>query len=198
MLYSILHRISPLLLRVLFRLRVKGIENIPSNGGFILCSNHLSNLDPVILGTALPRPAYYVAKDSLFRNPIFARVITILHAIPIQEKGLFRKTFKRAEELLLRGEALLIYPEGTRSKDGSLGRAKGGVGMLVSTLREIPVIPARIIGSNRALPPGALFIRPYQIEVRFGRPIHFEIPSSPSRATYQEIANTIMAAIGKL
>lgn len=198
MLYKILHRIiNPLLLRLLFRVKVRGVENIPPCGGVIICSNHLSNLDPVVLGTVLPRPAYYLARSELFRNRFFGRLLTILHAIPIHQKGLFRKTFKRAGELLGRGEVLVVYPEGTRSKDGTFGRAKGGVGILLSATR-VPVIPARIIGSNRALPPGALFIRPYLIEVRFGKPIHIEIPPSPSNEIYREIGETIMTAIKEL
>lgn len=198
MLYNIIHKINRLLFKLFFRLKVKGVKNIPPEGGVLVCSNHLSNLDPVILGTALPRSAHYLAKGGLFRNPLFGRFLTLMHAFPIHREGFPRQAFKIAQSLLSRNEILILYPEGTRSRNGKLGPAKGGVGMLVAGIGNIPVIPAKIIGTNKALPPGGLFIRPCPIEVRFGKPLHFEVPSHPSKETYREIARTIMAAIGEL
>lgn len=198
MLYNVIHKVLRFLFKLLFRLKIEGAENIPLDGGVLVCSNHLSNLDPVVLGTAIPRSAYYMAKSGLFRNPIFSRLLIIIHAFPIHRGGFSRQAFKKAQDFLNKGEILIVYPEGTRSVDGRFGPAKAGVGMLVAKAGDIPVIPARIIGTNRALPVGGLFIRPYPIEVRFGSPLHFEIPFHPSKGVYQEISESIMTAIKEL
>lgn len=196
--YRILHPIAHLLSILVFRLKVVGVENVPKDEGAIVCANHSSYLDPVILGTALPREAYHMAKDGLFKNPLFARIITLLNAFPIKREGFSRQAFKRVMDLLKKGELVIIYPEGTRSPDGEIRRPRLGVGMIVSLAMDVLVVPARIIGTHRALPVGGLMIRPWRIEVRFGRPIHFKAPSNPTREDYRSIAETIMSKIMEL
>ncbi|HAV43184.1 TPA: 1-acyl-sn-glycerol-3-phosphate acyltransferase [bacterium] len=198
MLYNILRIIVSLLSKLLFRLKIKGRENIPRTGGVLICSNHLSNLDPVIIGAAVPRSLHYMAKWGLFRNPVFGRLITILHAFPIHQRGFCHQAFNKIQNLLESGKAVVLYPEGTRSKDGRLGPAKAGVGMIISKTKRVCVVPARIIGTDRALPVGGLFIRPYPIEIHFGKPLYFETPDPPSKERYMEIAQTIMTRIEKL
>lgn len=198
MIYKALRIIGYLLFVLIFRLKVTGLGNVPSNGGAIICANHSSFLDPVILAVALPREVHHMARDTLFRNPIFAKLITALNAFPIKREGFSRKGFRMAKDLLNKGKIIIVYPEGSRSLNGRLGEAKTGIGMLVVMASGIPVIPVRIIGANKALPRGRFFIRPSFIEVRFGRALHFEIPPCPSRETYRKIAKTIMERIGEL
>jgi 1-acyl-sn-glycerol-3-phosphate acyltransferase len=196
MIYKALQLIGFLLFVLLFRLKVKGVENIPKDGGAIICANHSSYLDPIILGIAIPRKVHHMAKDELFKNPFFARIITFFNAFPVKRGFFPSKAFKTVVDLLKDGELVIIYPEGTRSRNGKIQRAKLGIGVIVSLVGDIPIIPTRIIGTHRALPTGAFMIRLKRCEVRFGKPLRFN-PSkaSSTKEYYKVIAETIMDRI---
>lgn len=169
MFYAILRRMFYVLFRILFRLKIHGERNIPEKDGVIIASNHLSYLDPPILGVAINRRSTFIAKAGLFKIPLLNLIIK-RYSIKVDRSSTRPSTLKRAVEVLRNGGVLIIFPEGGRSLDGNLMSIKRGVGVIAG-LTGAPVVPAFIKGSGRALPRGARFIRPAKIEVFFGKPL---------------------------
>jgi len=157
-----------------FRLRVSGREHVPSRGACIVASNHASYLDPVVLGAASVRRLAFVARHELFDVPVLGAYIRALGAFPVrQEHAVDIESFRRALGILRRDEVVALFPEGTRSHDGRLQTGKGGVGVL-AIKANVPVVPAYIAGTDRALPRAAKWIRCVPVSVRFGPPLRSE------------------------
>jgi 1-acyl-sn-glycerol-3-phosphate acyltransferase len=189
-------------LRGFFRLRAIGVGNVPRAGGLMLAANHVSVFDPPVIGAAAPRPLHFMAKAELFRIPLLGRFVRRLHAYPVEREGADATALRHALLLLRRGEALLVFPEGTRGTEGGpLGRGRAGAGMLAA-LAEVPVIPVYVEGTGRVLPRGATRPRRAPITVRYGHPLTFVRGERGGRGRgkerYQEISDQIMAAIGRL
>jgi glycerol-3-phosphate dehydrogenase (NAD(P)+) len=168
-------------LRFYFRASRVGQEQIPRTGPAIIASNHRSFFDPFVIGTLSRRPLYYVAKSELFRNPVLAWFLTALGAFPVERGVGDREAMRTAQELLARGELVLIFPEGTRTRPGPLGQPKRGVGRL-ALASGVPVIPLAISGTQDIRK--GILIRPRRVRVVVGRPLEFtcEPQSSPERA----------------
>ena len=132
MLYTILRIIFAIFFQVLFRAKTYGKEHLPSEGPVILAANHMSNWDPPLLATFLPRPVSYMAKIELFEHPIFGAAIRRCHAFPVRRGAADRGAIKAAINVLKQGRVLGLFPEGTRSKDGKLHKAEAGVGLLAA------------------------------------------------------------------
>jgi len=197
-LYAILKVPAVALMRWWFGLRVTGAEHVPPEGPALIVSNHQSVLDPPIIGGAAPRQIYFMAKAELFRIPLFGRLIKALNARPVRREGSDPRALKEAARLLDEGKALLVFPEGTRSLDGSLAEAKPGVGML-AVMSGAPVVPAYVSGTLEALPKGAARPRRSQVSVRFGPALHFKVLSGEGRKDrYREAAHEMMRAIAYL
>lgn len=197
MLYAFLRLLIVLLAKVLFRIRVAGWEHVPRSGPVILASNHLSFLDPPLIGGACPRSLYFMAKAELFTVPGFSWLIRSLHAFPLRREGADPVALRQALELLRRGMALLLFPEGTRGREGALQPGKPGAGMLAVS-SEAPVVPVYIQGSGRAWPRGQRFPRPAPVTVTFGPPLRFDRASGKGKGHYQAVSHAMMAAIGVL
>ncbi len=163
MLYAILRIIIVFILKVFFRLEVKGKEFIPKNTGFILASNHLSNLDPVVLGAASPVRIYFLAKEELFRNLLFSSFLKTLGAIPLKRDKPGVSSLKKAINILKSKKPIVIFPQGTRAYRG---KPLEGVGFLCRKSRA-PVVVAKITGTDKALPKGGTLIKPHPIKVIF-------------------------------
>src|SRR5215211_2039146 len=133
---------------VYFRLRRLGREHIP-DGGVVLASNHRSLLDPFAIGCCTSRPSYFVAKQELFRNPILGWLLNSLGAFPVRRGASDEDSMETALRLLERGDPVVIFPEGTRIRAGSLGKPKRGVGRL-ALQSGAPVVPIAITGSEHA------------------------------------------------
>jgi 1-acyl-sn-glycerol-3-phosphate acyltransferase len=158
---------------VLFDLRTHGIEHVPKTGGVLLVSNHASYLDPVLVAVRLKRPVSFLARASLFRNPVFAWLITSLHAFPIEQGKGDRGAINETIERLKQGHALNLYPEGTRTEDGKLQKIQAGVA-LVARKAGVPIVPAYIMGSFDAWPVHRKIPRPAKIRVLYGPPMHID------------------------
>lgn len=197
MLYGLVRVLSIVLLKVLFRLRIVGREHLPIKGGCILASNHLSYLDPVVLGAASPRRLYFMARQSLFEIPLFGKFIAHVSAFPLKEKAL--GAIKESLGRLAEGKAIVVFPEGRRSPDGLLGKGKMGVGLL-ALRTNAPVIPTRIVGTDRALPLKAKFIRPRPVSIYFGEPLTFEgsYYRPTEKSDYLKVSHAVMERIAKL
>jgi glycerol-3-phosphate dehydrogenase (NAD(P)+) len=153
-----------------FRLSRIGREHIPESGPVIFASNHRSFLDPFILGVCSRRPIYYVAKREIFANPLVAWFVGSLGAFPVHRGAGDGDMLATAKAILERGDCIVIFPEGTRTRPGALGRPKRGVGRLALETGA-PVVPVAMKGTE-AVRKGWR-IRPHKIRVRIGRPLTF-------------------------
>lgn len=198
MLYRLVKALVAALARLFFRVEVAGTEHIPPSGPALIVSNHASVLDPPIIGAVTPRPLHFLAKAELFSVPLFGRLIAALHSLPVKRESGDAGALRAALRALADGQAVLIFPEGTRSTDGTLGEGKAGGGML-AVLSRAPVVPAYIEGTNRILPRGRALPRPGRIRVRFGPVLRFaEAPGSERKEHYRETSRQMMAAIARL
>jgi 1-acyl-sn-glycerol-3-phosphate acyltransferase len=178
------HIIAAPIARVLFGLKITGLENIPS-GPVIFASNHISLLDPPVLGYAVHREVYFVAKEELFQlRRFFTRLIQYFNAISIRRDGDIR-ALRIILKVLKDRISLIIFPEGTRSKTGELLPFLPGVG-LIALKSRIPVVPVFIRNTNAPLID--IFTRKRRIEVRFGRPI-FPNGYALNRDGYHQFTN---------
>ena len=176
MLYAILKPIAVALMRLLFRLEVVDPGLVPATGPVLIVSNHVSVLDPPLVGGAAPRPLFFMAKEELFRIPLFGRLIRSLNARPVRRDGSDMRALKASLALLEEGRALLVFPEGTRGEEGQPPREfKPGVGML-AVMSGAPVVPVYVSGSGAALPRGRALPRLARVRVTFGPPLTFKMP----------------------
>lgn len=198
LLYGILWMLVRGLAHLFFRFRVEGEEQIPRTGGVLLAANHASYLDIPILGCAVRRRLWHLGRRDLF----FPRLRPLLQAlgwIPISADRLDRKGFELAIDLIRRGKAVVIYPEGGRSLTGKLRTGKPGIGIVVAQT-GCPVIPVHIGGTYDALPPGAFWPRMGPLSVRFGQALSFDekLGELPEKAFYREVSRRVMLKIAEL
>ena len=161
MLYDLFRAFFRVFFRIFYPYKVIGHEHIPDEGGVLLCCNHISNLDPPLLGSSMKRKVSYMAKEELFKIPVLSFLIRSFGAFPVKRGASDRQALKKSLTLLKEGKVLGIFPEGTRSKTGELGKAFSGVG-LFALKEDSTVIPAAIVGNYRLFRP---------IKVVFGPPI---------------------------
>src|SRR3954451_10571784 len=179
-------------LRIYFRMSLVGREHIPKEGGVILAANHRSFLDPFAIGAWLGRPVFFVAKKELFDRRIAGWFLNCLGAFPIRRGESDEESVETAKQILARGDALVIFPEGTRIREGSLGSAKRGVGRLALETGA-PVVPVAVHGTERARR-GWIF-RPVKVKVRLGRPLTFPRVESASRQLATEVTARIWPCV---
>lgn len=197
--YRLAQFLSYSYLRCFHRFEVKGTENVPEKGGFILACNHLSYIDPPAVGCRIRRNLHYFARDSLFFWPL-GLVITKLNSIPVNRDQLDLGTLRRVLRVLKNGDPVLVFPEGTRSPDGTLQKSQKGLGLLAQK-SGVPVLPARLHGSHEILGKGKIF-------PRVGRKLYLNIGNiiSSERLFYdsndtdrnQKISDEVMAEIKAL
>lgn len=195
-------------LKALCRPAVEGLENVPDDGPFLLASNHLSFFDSVILQALAPRMVHFFAKAEYFTAPgprgrAMKWFFESVGSIPVQrgEQAAATVALDSLVDLLEAGQAVGIYPEGTRSRDGRLYRGRTGVGWLALTT-GVPVVPVGLIGTERLQAPGRRLPRPARFTVRFGEPLRFEHPGRRHplplrRAVTAEVMDAIAALTGQ-
>jgi 1-acyl-sn-glycerol-3-phosphate acyltransferase len=195
--YRWTQRTTSVIFGALGKLESHGNENIPRRGGVLLLSNHVSYLDPFIIGTAANREIHYMARHDVFRIPGLSQFITALNAYPVRRGVADRAALKHTLSLLKAGKAVLIFPEGTRSVDGTLGKAHDGVSFIVHSA-DVPTIPVFLKGTM--LPRNAKCIRPTQLSATFGLPLDFnEVRQiADRRQLYRRMGEQIMQSIAEL
>lgn len=172
---------------LLFRLRVYGREKVPAAGGVVIASNHQSFFDPVLVGVGLPRSLNYMARDSLFRSAPFRWLIRSLNAFPFRREGVDTDAVREAIHRVGSGGIVVIFPEGTRTRDGSIGKIKKGVG-LISRRAQAPIVPAVIDGAFEAWPRERVLFRPGVVRVAFGPSLSY---AKQARMSEEEVAQVI-------
>jgi 1-acyl-sn-glycerol-3-phosphate acyltransferase len=170
----------------IWRMRVYGGRNVPKDGPVIVACNHVSYLDPPVLGTASPRRLSYMAKEELFRIPVLGPAIRAVGSYPVDRTGSATSAIKRSVEVLRRGGAIGIFPEGGRNLSGTK-EIRGGVALLAS-LSGAPVVPARLVGTGNAK-------RLAQIQVFFGRPLRLPAERKASREEMANFTDDVMREI---
>ena len=162
-----------ILLLVLYRIRVHGLENYPLTDGALICANHQSNLDPIVMGVSCPRPVNYLAKESLFHWGPMGWFLRWNDAIPIDRSGAGIGGMKETLRRLKRGESVVIFPEGSRSIDGELQPLKQGFCSLARRT-SASLVPVAIDGTYDAMPPKCKTPRLGRIHLVFGPAIEPE------------------------
>jgi len=166
MFYAIWRIILKIFCILLFRLEIKGQDYVKDKRNVIVASNHMSNLDPIIVGVAFPRNLSFMAKEELFKNKLFACVLRLLDVFPVKRGARDVGAVKECIKRLKAGKSVALFPQGTR---GSL-KIHSGVGFIASKSGK-EVIPARICGTDEALPRGAEFFRLKKVKIIFGEPL---------------------------
>ena len=190
--YLIVRALFQPFFHIYFRMERIGREHIPSRGPVIIAANHRSFLDPFVIGTMARRPMYYVAKQELFRNRWQAWVLAALGAFPVRRGQGDEDMIDTARAILARGDIVLIFPEGTRTRPGALGKPKRGVGRLALETGA-PVVPIAVIGTEAVR--RGWRIRPHKVRIRAGRALTFPRVESPSRALASAVTDRIWPCV---
>jgi 1-acyl-sn-glycerol-3-phosphate acyltransferase len=197
--YWLGYHFSRIVGRFFFRLHVVHRERMLQSGPVILAINHQSYLDPPLAGTTCDRAIYFLARRSLLDVPLFGWLLPKLNVIPVNQEGIDRSALKALIRILKAGNAALIFPEGSRTLDGSLQPAEPGLGLIIAKTLA-PVVPMRIFGAHEALPRGGGGLHLVPITIVIGEPIFFTAAdlSPPGKDLYKRLTQRVMDAIAAL
>ena len=197
--YNIFYNLAKLLARMMFSMRVIHQERMVESGPLLIAVNHSSFFDPPLAGICSERGVYYLARKTLLKWPFFGPLFPAMNVIPVERDGNDMSALREVIKKVKDGNAVLLFPEGTRSVDGHLQPARAGIGLVIAKTGA-PVLPMRIFGAYEAFPKNARRFQLSQITVVIGEPIYFseEEISHTSRETYQVLSNRVMEAIGAL
>lgn len=179
---------------LLFRFRAYGRENVPDKGAFILASNHQSYLDPIFCGLALKRRLHFVARDSLFRNKLFASLIYSLNAIPVKPGKPDVSSMKRIIATLKEGKGVCLFPEATRTSDGKIRPFKPGFGLLCRRT-EATVVPVLLEGAFECWPRHKKIFSPGHVSVCYGKAI---TPEQVREMDNRELAEVVTRTLRRM
>ena len=173
------------------------MENLPASGAYIIACNHVSFIDPPAVGAGITRDVYYLARKTLFAPPVMDKFLPSINAIPVDQDKPDMTGLKKIIQILRRGDPVVLFPEGSRSVDGTLQPAMPGIGLLVAK-GAVPVVPARIFGAYEAYPRGGKLKLSGSLRIVFGRPVDFSASEELKSKNYQAIGDQIMAHIATL
>jgi len=190
------------LIKLYFRHRTRGLSHVPDRKGAIIATNHASVLDPPLVACDIPRPLFTMAKQALHDIPLFGRAIRACYSFPVRRGTLDHRALRRAVRLLRNDNLMLLFPEGTRTRDGELQKGRPGIGK-IATEADCPIVPGYLHGTFRAMPPGSVFPRPTRTTLYFGKPLTFDADGGDDdaksrRRRYNLIAENVMQAIARL
>lgn len=193
--------------KVLVRLKIQGLENVPREGGIIVVGNHLHNADPIFISIACPRPLHYMAKKELMDVPVLGRILRWAGSFPINRGNVDRTAIRRATATVEQGIALGMFPEGSRSRSMKIERVLPGAG-LVALQGKVAIVPAAITGTERLPFNGtkqhrkgdAPFPDPGHRGVRiiFGKPIHIPETIDGKRTTASAATDFLMRRVAEM
>ncbi|KKK37580.1 acyl-phosphate glycerol 3-phosphate acyltransferase [Mesobacillus campisalis] len=171
----------------LYRVEATGRENIPAEGGVLLCSNHIDNFDPILVGMMAPRPVYFMAKEELFKVPVLGKLVPHLNAFPVKRGMSDREALRKGLAILKEGKVLGLFPEGTRSKTGELGKGLAGAGFF-ALRTDAQIVPCAVIGPYKPF---------RKVRVVYGKPIDFT-GLRQGKGSAEQATELIMSEIRKL
>lgn len=171
----------------IYRFKIEGLEHFPKDGGVLVCTNHISALDPPVVGITCPRTVHFMAKEELFKMPIFSWLLPKLNAFPVKRGMSDRDALRKAINTLKAGNVMGLFPEGTRSKDGKLGKGFTGAGFF-ALKGESQVVPCAIVGPYKPFS---------KLTVRYGKPIDM-VELRARKASAEEVTEIIMSHIQQL
>lgn len=203
--YSILRGVLRALFSSCFQWRVLHADRVPSEGPVILAANHASYIDPPLIGAAALREIHFLARETLFTNPPMGALLRACNAVPVDRDGISPTGLKTILQRLHNGCGILLFPEGTRTSDGTTGSARPGVG-LVAVRSEAPLLPVRVFGTFESFGRHLMLPRPRPLTVKFGRPLDLESFRAEARSCsrarlkeiYREAATAVMEGIAAL
>ena len=202
--YYLCYTLSKIIARLFFSLRVVHPERMIEEGPLIVASNHQSFVDPPLVGICSKRDLYYLARKTLLNIPLLGKLLPHINVIPVDRDGNDMSALKTIIRLIRSGKGVVLFPEGTRSPDGSLQRGKQGIGLIIAKSKA-PVQPVRVFGAFEAFPKGSGKISAIPLTVVIGEPLRFtpeELdPAScggDERALYQKLSDRVMEAIAEL
>lgn len=170
-----------------FHYEVIGKENMPKDGGVLLCSNHISNYDPPTVGITSPRPIHFMAKEELFSVPVLGKVLPKVNAFPVKRGASDREALRKGLAVLKEGKVMGLFPEGHRSKNGEIGKGLSGAGFF-ALRSNAHVVPCAIIGPYKPFK---------KLKVIYGKPINMD-QLRENKVNAEEATEVIMSEIKKL
>ncbi|SDO95068.1 lysophospholipid acyltransferase family protein [Halobacillus sp. SY10] len=186
-LYKIGKALCSVILYPMYRIKIVGKKNIPAEGPVIICSNHISNVDPPVVGITSSRNIYFLAKEELFKNPVIGGILKKVHAFPIKRGMRDRNALRKGLDILKEGHALGLFPEGTRQKNGEIGKGLAGAGFF-ALRSEAAIVPCAIIGPYKKFK---------KLKVVYGEPIDMT-EYREQKASAQVVTDRIMEEIRQL
>ncbi len=196
--YQFLRHVLQVAAVLVYRVRYSGRENIPASGGVLVVSNHQSHFDPPLVGIGCSRQMHYVARETLMTFAPFRWLLKLIGAIPIDRDGFGLSGIKESLRLLKQGEMVVIFPEGTRSRDGELGRFRPGFTTLAARSNAV-ILPVAIDGAYRVWPRTKRFPGLGRIRVHYGEPIpHAEIAGRDEEEVVAEVKRRVRTCLDLL
>ncbi|MEH7491005.1 lysophospholipid acyltransferase family protein [Neobacillus niacini] len=185
--YSFARSVVAGVFKPLYRIEVFGLEHFPKDRGVLLCTNHIHNFDPLVVGITAPRPVHFMAKEELFNVPVLGNIVRNCNAFPVKRGKGDRESLRAGLKVLKDGNVFGLFPEGTRSKTGEIGKGLSGAGFF-ALRTEADVVPCAIIGPYKSL---------RTLKVVYGKPIAME-EMRATRASAEQVTELIMSEIHKL
>lgn len=197
--YWVCYTLAKLVARVWFSYRVIGAERIPQSGPAILAMNHQSFADPPLAGIACRRAIFFLARKTLMASPFMGWLLPRLNVVPVERDGTDVSALKIVIGKIREGHCTVVFPEGTRTRDGELQAARPGLGLIVAKTGA-PVVPMRVFGAFEAFPRTSKFPKRSPVTLVVGEPIRFpeERLKRASKEDYQRISKEVMEAIAAL
>lgn len=171
----------------LYRIQVIGLEHFPKEGGVLICANHIHNFDPPVVGITAPRQVHFMAKEELFKVPVLGNIVTKLESFPVKRGMSDREALRKGMGILNDGKVLGLFPEGTRSKTGEIGKGMAGAGFFALRTKAA-VVPCAIIGPYKA---------GKSLKVVYGQPLDME-KLRTEKVSAEDTTDIIMNEIKKL
>lgn len=179
------------------KIKIEGRENVPQ-GGCLIVSNHVSFMDPTTVGWAVAREIYYLGRKTLFKPPFWSWFLPICNVLPIERDAHDISGLRRIIKMLKDGHAVLLFPEGTRSPDGTIQKAEPGAG-LVALKAGVPILPCRVFGTYESLSRHTKRLRLHPIRVVIGKPYTPVVPEGVrDKDMYGPVAQEMMDKISEL
>jgi 1-acyl-sn-glycerol-3-phosphate acyltransferase len=185
--YTFARSVVNTIIKPLYRIEVIGLEKFPREGGVLLCSNHIHNFDPLVVGITAKRPIHFMAKEEIFKVPVLGNIVRKCNAFPVKRGMSDRDALRTGLKILKEGNVFGLFPEGTRSKSGEIGKGLAGAGFF-ALRTDAEVVPCAIIGPYKSF---------RKLKVVYGNPINMEAMRE-SKASAEQVTELIMTEIDKL